>query len=386
MGDELRLAGEKFLDSDAGGRTADERANAVRLLAMHDGKPAGVDDDDSDSDDSLVAEELPPRHVPFVAPRPAHAEPAANIRRQADPLPVVPPKPQSQSRAQQGKLRVTSKPKQPAVITSALPDDDEDEDEAYIRELREQNRGIQEYNGAVARGPPPAQQSASVPKPQAASTDTFTFPATPNEALGRYDECMTYMMEMMCELTHDNIHAQTARASLMVFRSQMLAWGKLNHESADWEKMATFMVMYVETFRMIIKSTAGEVEAARSTRAKSVALDAQNSQASDAPGDSASVVAQARASRESRVTERASVIPGPIPTDADVGDVKVAPRAALPPGTHLNPNPNPDPASENAKRPHHKTRPPRPAQPTPSYIARAEDVQPQDGKEGCGVM
>lgn len=370
MADDLRLAGEKFLDSDAGGRTADERANAVRLLAMH-GKPPAGDDDDSDSDDSLVAEELPPRHASFVPPMHTPAEPA--VRRQADPLPVVPPKPQS--RAQQGKLRVTSKPKQqPAVITSALPDDDDDDDDA-VWALREQH--AQKPHSAVASGPPPAQQSTSAPKNQA-SADTFTFPATPKEALGRYDECMTYMMEMMCELTNDNIHAQTARASLMVFRSQMLAWGELNHESADWKKMATFMVMYVETFRMIIKSTAGEVEAARSTRSKLASVDAQ---ACEQACDSASLVVHARTTREARL-KGDSVIPGPIPTDADVGDVKVAPRAALPPGTHLNP----DPASENAKRPvHHKTRPPKLTQPTPSYIARAEEPQPQD-KEGCRVM
>ncbi len=375
--DHLRRAGETFLDSDGGGRTADERANAVRLLGMHNpppprGKPKH---DDSDDDEPLL-DDPPPAKPPPPPSQPKLSGELSAARKQ-DALPVIPPKPQPpRDRLQASKLRVAAaRPKQAVAVAAPLPDNDDDDDDDDGGDVWAEN-----HQKAVDTAPPAAAQPST--QRQQGGLSTFTFPDSPGEALDRYDVCMTYMMGMMCELTQNNIHAEIARGSLELFRSQMLACMKLE-ESADWEKLASYMVLYVETFRMLINSTADRVkadkkqQASRLAQSQSVPITTSRPPATveQPPASKARPQPVATTKETSQAGKRTSAraenaIPPPIPTDADVPDGRVAQRSALPPGTHLNPG------SVDTKK----------QETTPSYIAQAEEVPEKKNDDGCSVQ
>jgi hypothetical protein len=347
------MADAAFMDSDAGGRTADERAVALRQLAMHD--------DESDNDADLVVDEIPPYVAPaFVEPVPTHKPPAP--KRAVDPpLPVIPPKPAYRGQPPRGRAMAPKSQSMPvhrasAGVAAALPDnrdDDDDEDDEDVGDWPVQPHVAQESPRVVQSAPAPvAKPTAGHAQPPAGGEEdsgAFTFPSEPREALIRFDAVMTYMMEIICQLTGDNIHALTARETLKVFRAQMLSWGKLR-DNKDWEKAADYMLMYGETFRMLVKTTASQLKQARQNHVPQAPAQPQIQPAPVKPP------ATARSALDG--------IPRAIQTDVDLAADALAIRhmSPVPPGQHLNPV-NAAGSSSAGK--------------TPAYIASAEEGPPQ---------
>lgn len=359
------MADASFMDSDAGGRTADERAVALRQLDMHD---------DSDNDADLVVEEIPPYVAPaFSEPVSVHKPP----KRAVDPpLPVIPPKPAHRGQPPRGIAPASKSQSVPAHrasagVASALPgnrDDDDDEDDEDAGDWPVQPRVVQEPPRVVQTAPAPAVKpapaNAQTPAGDENDVGGFTFPSEPREALMRFDAVMTYMMEIICQLTDNNIHARTARETLKVFRAQMLSWGQLR-DSKDWEKVADFMVMYGETFRMTVKTTAAQLKHAHQNHpaqvASGLAQTQTQTQAQTAPARPAS---SARSALDG--------IPRAIQTDVDLAADAAAIRhmSPVPPGQHLNPVNAAGSSSRDAN-----------ASKTPPYIASAEAGSPPLPKE-----
>lgn len=366
------------MDSDAGGFTADDRAEAIKMLessSLH----ANANDSDSDSD---IGEDdffpPPPSQKPPPPQAPPQARPVGSQPpRGPPPARPVGPAPPSVSNAGRRPERVdrasyllpeSAVPGTPLAGRSQSPCNDEEDghghDSAHPPPQAKSGRthmprGIPAVPAVRAARPVPRSAPALPSDPSA-----YTIPATPNDALARFDECMNYLVEMLCQLTGSNANAVTAKQSLEIFRMQMLSWhGDVENE--DWEKASKSMVMFAVTVRMVIHATVQRTKDQRAREMRQpIALPGQSqSQSRSVPA----------AHSADRVLE---AIPRAIPTDAESTD---SGRIAPPIGMHYN-----------AAKLHHTSEPSQPshtepAPARPDYIVQADLATAPPVNDGCTI-
>lgn len=309
---------DTMMDSDAGGFTTDDRAATQRMLDAAERYSSESEDDDIGEGDFY-----PPPAARAHDPPPQRARPA--------PPSTPPPRPAVPAPAVIRPALRAAAPPTPIPGRSESPVNDEDEHDA---------------------APPPAPAPARAPAARARTDDTFTIPATPHEALLRYDASMNYLVEILSHLTGDNTNAVTAKASLEIFRRQMLAWHG-NVDQGDWEKATKSMLMYSETVRMVIHTTVQRVKDQRGA-------------------------ARPRAPARPDAADHAKVVRA-IPTATPTDTESAPPRPVAPMALHLNPARPESSRAEPARR--------EPAHAVPEYVARAEDEPDhRRGGEGCGIM
>jgi len=333
---------DTMMDSDAGGFTADDRAETLRMLEL-----AGPVRSDSESDDDDIGESefYPPPAT--RAPEPPQARP--HPQRPSAP----PPRPQIAAPS----AIPAPAPVRPALRAPALPPP------TPITGRSESPANDEDDQDAPAMPPPVAAAPRVRAAPQSAparTDDTFSIPATPHEALLRYDASMNYLVEMLSQLTGDNTNAVTAKLSLEIFRRQMLSWHGTVDQN-DWEKATKSMLMFSETVRMVIHSTVQRVKEQRT---------ADRTQRTPR----AAVPPRPEHANHAKVTR---AIPTAIPTDSEASAPPVKQTASM--GMHYNPYKPPEPA---------RPEPPR-AEPdaVPEYVSHADDaLPPKKSADGCTVM
>jgi hypothetical protein len=382
-----RRAGASFMDSDAGGQTADEREEAKRLLAMTAPEEnrvppkapgtvmMGRGDDDDDSDDGLIDPPAPPK--PVAPPPRATQMPLA---------PAPPPKPQEPPRAkpakpngkQSGNEKKRARMRAPAQLSSFPPRQDEEDEETTDVPPSPPRAFHRSITDVVERRP--VAQEAPAPRraqPAPVGQPSFTAPDDPTEAITRFNECMSYFMEMIVELTGDNIHAVTAKMSLETFRTQMLAWGGVG-KNGDWKEVVTFMVLSVETSRIVINETSQSItQSIKRASLGATELQVHASQASSSSHD------------ESRRREEiaAGAVPRSVRTDAELPDSAVREVNSVPPGMHFNSAPH---ATSAPVAPRASSGPPQTKHPPDVRVAQSatHSAPPKAKDDGitCGVM
>lgn len=318
---------ETMMDSDVGTLTSDDRAEALRLLDLANARRESDSDDD---DDDIGESEFYPPPPQARAPEQKHSRVRTRLANQ--PVSVVQPRPAMH----------TAPPPRPTTHAPAIvpPTPLSGRSESPVNDEDDQDG---------ARAPPPA-QPANRPRapPTVRAEDMFSMPATPHEALIRYDASMNYLVEMLSQLTGDNTNAVTAKLSLEIFRRQMHMWHG-DVEQNDWEKASKSMLMFSETVRAVIHSTVQRVKEQRGAERP---------------------VARPRVASTPRTaeTEHARVsraIPSATPTDSESS--APAPKPAVPMGLHYNPY-KPEPSA-------------------PDYVTHADDAQAQKrNTDGCAVM
>lgn len=427
----MDAAGAEFLDSDAGGRTGDDRAEAVQLLLVeeehankrHRPKPGDYDD----SDDDIGVVEMPVAIPPSAGrgssgkrkrgnnklgngapPRPSHPAPAhpavANILSQQDIEMLGSGLPPGRDTATE-RTTVTSKeaigvppPRiakfqsvhTPISGTSGAANDDDDDEGDHAGNLPPAQRWslepppppalpVREHENRPQRGPPPPKQDNSRRNNSPSSADMYVAPKDPVEMLERFDEAQMYLVDMVCHLTGDNTHAVTARDSLRIFRDQMFAWGGLEG-GGDWTRAAGFMLMYAETIRKVIHSTSNTAKTRNremaDRAAEEIARKVDRPEAATTPALT-HLPPHPREGRDLR-------IPPPIPTDTERSDT-VTRDTHTPIGMHYNNASGKAasvPATSERKSAGGSS---ESAASVPAYVARAEE--PQKNREGeCQVM
>lgn len=199
----------------------------------------------------------------------------------------------------------------------------------------------------------------------------FTPPENTNEALVRFNECMTYFMEMIVDLTGENIHAATAKMTLETFREQMLAWGNVGRDE-NWKEVVTFMVLSVETSRKVINDTSQTIR--------------QSAQNSAAPALQAHVPQSSSVHVGGLSRQREEAAAGAVPSAVRRDPTEsVRDASGISPGMHFNPVPHPSlsaPAAPRASMP--QTKAPQPAATVPDYVVQAES-RSAVAKEGPGT-
>ena len=203
----------------------------------------------------------------------------------------------------------------------------------------------------------------------------FIPPENTEAAIIRFNECMTYFMEMIVDLTGENIHAATAKMTLETFREQMLAWGNVGRDE-NWKEVVTFMVLSVETSRKVINDTSQTIrQSAQNTAAPALQAHVPQSSSVHVGG-------------LSRLREEAAASAVPSAVRRDPAE-SVRDASGVPPGMHFNPAPHASLSAPAASRaPSAQAKTPAPAESVPDYVVRAENGAAPKKEAGtvCGVM
>ncbi len=368
----LGARAEQLMDSDAPGFTTDDPATALRMYEKSEFRVDAAHSEDDDDD--IGVDFYPSPKPPPPQPIPTHVRSARHTV--AAPQPAPPPRPAvpapvvrpAERAVRPEHARMPDLPT-PMAGRSASPfNDEEDGEPAYAAPpvpVQHRSQAIVHADAPRAQRPP-----AIV---RAATSVQYSIATTPQEALARYDESMTYLVEILCQLTGNNTNAETAKSSLEIFRNQMHAMhGDVSID--DWQKACTSMAMFSETVQMVIHTT---VQRAKEQRVKESGVESAHKTKPIEPRHDLS--APARMEREPTRGGHEHVmpaIPRAIPTDAEPADHC---RTIAPIGMKFN-----NPVS------HQRTDPP-PAEPAragalPPYIAQAESAVAKTEDGGCRVM